>query len=326
MKKLLLVGSSLIFLTFFVGCSPADAITDDIYLSDLYTNDVFPAINGTYNLGSPDHAWAAGYFDELYSSNSTIYIGDLTLLDYLASCNLTGSAGPAGPTGPQGIPGSSGPEGPQGDTGEQGIQGPPGEQGSPGEQGIQGIQGIPGLQGDAGPQGIPGTQGDKGDTGEQGIQGPPGEQGPPGPESETIVVLTGNRANSTTTLANCTGLAFNAEANSKYIIEGFIVWDSSVATVGLKISASVTNSPLINSGFFISDAVAGTPDSSSWNANDVVTTTSASPFTNDSCGNLTALLVTNSNAGTWQLRFAAETTGTITIQAGSTIRYRKVAP
>jgi hypothetical protein len=146
-----------------------------------------------------------------------------------------------------------------------------------------------------------------------------------GGESEIIVVKSADTANSTTNLIDATELTFNADANSTYIIEVFLLWDTSATTVGIKVSASATGSPAINAGFFVCDAAAGTPDSSSYNANDVVTTTSASPFTTYNFGILHGILKTGASASTWVLRFAAETTGTITIKAGSVLRYRKVA-
>lgn len=146
-----------------------------------------------------------------------------------------------------------------------------------------------------------------------------------GGESEVVVVKTGDTANATINLADATELTFEALANSLYIIEVFLVWDTSVATVGIKVSATASGSPTLTRGHFIADAIAGTPDSSTYNANDVVTTTSASPYTAGGCGMLHAILKTGTSASTWTLRFAAETTGTITIKAGSVLRYRKVA-
>lgn len=146
-----------------------------------------------------------------------------------------------------------------------------------------------------------------------------------GGESEATVVLQSDVANSTTTLANANGLSFAADANSTYIIEGFIVWNSSGTAVGIKVSATGPASPAIMSGHFITDAANGTPDSSSFNADNVTVTTSASAFTAGNLGMLHAVLKTNANSGTFQVRFAAETTGTITIKAGSCLRYRKVA-
>lgn len=146
-----------------------------------------------------------------------------------------------------------------------------------------------------------------------------------GSDGEVTVVATQDTANATVNLANATGLTFSALANSTYIIEAYLVWDVNVSTVGIKVSATASGSPTIIAGRFASDAANGTPDSSSYNANDVVVTTSASPFTTNNFGYMSGILKTAGSASTWQLRFAAETTGTITVKAGSTIRYRKVA-
>lgn len=159
------------------------------------------------------------------------------------------------------------------------------------------------------------------DGGESTLHTHPGGAG----ESENVVVATQDTANATITLANAVGLAFAALANSTYIIEGFIVWTTSVATVGIKLSATGPTTPTLMAGHFITDATNGTPDSSSFNANDVTVTTSASPFLTGNIAALHAVLKTGANAGTFQIRFAAETTGTVTIKIGSTLRYRKVA-
>ncbi len=146
-----------------------------------------------------------------------------------------------------------------------------------------------------------------------------------GGDGEVAVVTTQDTPNATVNLANATGMAFNAQANSTYIIEGFVLWNTSATTVGIKLSATASGSPTITSGHFIADAASGTPDSSSYNANDIVVTTSASAFTTNNLGKLNAILKTSGSTSTWQLRFAAETTGTITIKSGSVLRYRKVA-
>ena len=146
-----------------------------------------------------------------------------------------------------------------------------------------------------------------------------------GGESENVIVATQDTANATTTLANATGLVFAADAASTYLIEGFIVWDSSVTTVGIKLSATGPSTPTVMAGHFITDAAKGTPDSSSFNGNDVTVTTSASAFTSGNIAALHCILKTGANSGNFQIRFAAETTGTVTIKIGSVLRYRKVA-
>ncbi len=143
-----------------------------------------------------------------------------------------------------------------------------------------------------------------------------------GGESETVVLKTGDTANSTTTLSNAVDLVFTALANKTYLIEGFIVYDSSATTVGIKLSATGPTSPTRMAGHFVTDAANGTPDSSSFNANDVTATTSASSFTAGNIAALHCVLVNGSNQGSFQIRFAAETTGTVTVKAGSCLRYR----
>jgi len=240
-----------------------------------------------------------------------------------------GSQGIQGPQGEQGTQGIQGVQGIQGLKGDTGTQGTPGAKGDKGDQGNQGIQGETGAQGVKGDTGNTGAKGDTGEQGIQGIQGPKGDKGDPGDdalEAETVVVKVGDTANSTTTLANATGLSFTADANSTYIIEGFLLYDTSATTVGIKLSASATNSPTILAGHFITDAGNGTPDSSSFNTTDVVVTTSASSFTTYNSGSLHCVLKTAGSTSVFTIRFAAETTGTITLKGSSTLRIRKVAP
>jgi hypothetical protein len=141
---------------------------------------------------------------------------------------------------------------------------------------------------------------------------------------ETVVSLSSNVQNSTTTLADVTELSFNLDANSLYVIEGWIVFDTSATTVGIKLSAKGPTSPTVFSGHFITNNANGTPDSSSFNANDVTVATSASSFTSGNLAAMHAVVKTGSNSGTFQLRFAAETTGTITIRAGSVLKMKKI--
>jgi hypothetical protein len=141
-------------------------------------------------------------------------------------------------------------------------------------------------------------------------------------ESEIIVLKTGDTANNTANLADCTGLTFVATANKTYLIEVFLVWSANATTVGIKASLSASAAVTILAGSFITNAAAGTPDSSAFNASNVVTTTSASAFTTGNMGTISAVLVNSSSSNTITVRFAAETTGTITAKAGSVLRYR----
>jgi len=120
------------------------------------------------------------------------------------------------------------------------------------------------------------------------------------------------------------GLSFNALANSDYIIEGWLLWNTSATTVGIKLSGSFSGaSPNAIAGQWIVNVANGTLDGAAFNANDVTVTTTAAPFTTNNHAIFFALLRTGANAGTFNIRFAAETTGTITLKTGSTMRYQK---
>lgn len=148
--------------------------------------------------------------------------------------------------------------------------------------------------------------------------------GESGSEEEIVVLKTTPTSNSSTSLADCGGLFFTADAGKTYLIEVFLLWDTTATTVGIKASLSASTTVNTISGHFITDATAGTPDSSSFNNSDVVTATSASPFTTNNFGCIRAILINSSSSNTIKVRFAAETTGTITIKSGSSLRYRKL--
>lgn len=237
---------------------------------------------------------------------------------------VKGADGDQGPVGSQGPAGDQGLPGEQGQTGEQGIKGVDGDKGATGDKGPEGDAGPQGIQGPVGDQGIQGSQGpagDKGPDGDQGVQGDKGPTGDAGTSNFSIIIKSGTTANSTTNLANCDGLTFVAAANKTYLIEVFLIWDTSATTVGIRATLSASAAVTRLAGHFIADAAAGTPDSSSFNASNVVTTTSASAFTTNNMGVIRAVLVNSSSANTIWVRFAAETTGTITVNPGSVLRY-----
>jgi len=141
-------------------------------------------------------------------------------------------------------------------------------------------------------------------------------------DTEVVQLLTADVANSTTALATITNLGFTALANKTYLIEAFYNWDASAATVGIKASLYASGTVARMAGHFISDNVAGTPDSSSFNGSDVVTTTTGSSFTTGNMGVLRAVVTASTSDVTILPRFAAETTGTITMKPGTVFKYR----
>ncbi len=167
-----LLSILLIMMVLLAGCSPAEALTDDIYVGNIY-----PGGDNLSVVGGNGSAFKEGWFNTLFISASTLYVEGIPV-------NLTsnGTAGPTGPAGPQGTPGENGAPG---ENGTQGLQGIPGENGTAGYTPIKGIDyfdGIPGENGTAGEQGL------------QGIPGTNGTAGAPGPNTisgSTTTAFTG---------------------------------------------------------------------------------------------------------------------------------------
>lgn len=145
-----------------------------------------------------------------------------------------------------------------------------------------------------------------------------------GGESENVVIKSGDTANATTSLADAVGLAFTALANKTYIIEGWIRFATSAITVGIQLSANGPGSPAFVAGLWEVNAAQGTPDGGAFNAWNVTTPASAAPFTTDNLARLHCLFRNGNNQAAFIIRFAAETTGTVTVKDGSLLRYRQV--
>ena len=197
MKKIIL-SVGLVILLLLTGCTSQDP------MDDIYTKNIYPGEGGSYQIGTKDNPYFAGYFTDVYVSEESLYIGGIKFEPTSGGGSIwySGDGTPSeeiGNTGDYYLDNSKGDYYEKEDTksefqwtfkgnlkgadGSQGIQGPQGEQGT---QGIQGVQGIQGLKGDTGTQGTPGAKGDtgttgaKGDTGDQGIQGVPGAKGDKG--------------------------------------------------------------------------------------------------------------------------------------------------
>lgn len=145
---------------------------------------------------------------------------------------------------------------------------------------------------------------------------------------EETLVTTADVANSTTTFADITGLSFAVVANKTYIFEAWLIFQSSTSTVGIKVAGNGPASPTafvlnahipINITLYASDSMlasraydTGTPSVS-------VDTINANLLCE-----VRGILRNGASAGTFALRFAAEAAGTVTIKAGSVLRYKQV--
>jgi hypothetical protein len=103
MKKVLLVACCILFVSLSVGCTQQDAI-------DTWTKNIYPAINNTYDIGSPTLQYQNGYFVNLNISNiisgnytvpsgGCVYIWDADNSDYFSLCHDGGVGIIENPTG-----------------------------------------------------------------------------------------------------------------------------------------------------------------------------------------------------------------------------------
>jgi hypothetical protein len=145
---------------------------------------IIPAVDDTYDLGSPSKQWR-----HLYVGVNTIYINRIPLtIDGAGNIRIdgevyTGEPGPQGERGLQGVPGAQGNPGATGPRGETGLQGPKGNdgaQGNTGATGAPGADGADGAPGATGPRGETGLQGPQGNVGAAGAQGAKGDKGDQG--------------------------------------------------------------------------------------------------------------------------------------------------
>lgn len=267
-------------------------------------------------------------------SPDSVLKGDLTF----APLSGDGGVGPEGPEGPQGPDGIQGPQGPQGLPGTAGVQGPPGIQGIPGVQGDQGPPGSPGSTGTQGLQGIPGTPGaqgntgNTGNTGQQGIQGIQGIPGIPGVAGSPGFMFKAALVSDAATGANTTpislsGLVFNFEANSNYVIDIVGATRAPVITTGggfqLDTSVAVTRQGMSHVNQL---ANAGTVTSGSAIADDAsIGLSSGRPSVNTDTPIMgSGYLNSGANAGTAQLRYRSEVAAVSTVMAGFMMRVMKI--
>lgn len=134
--------------------------------------------------------------------------------------------------------------------------------------------------------------------------------------------LTSDVTNSTTTIANVTGLSFPVAANTDYRMVCSLLYRSAATTTGIKVSVTGPSTPTSVTGMFntyVSAAAAATVQGSLFRAYDGgVASTGVDTINVDTPGTLDVVLRNGANAGTLQVRFNSEVaTSTVTVKAGS---------
>jgi hypothetical protein len=237
-----------------------------------------------------------------------------------------------GAQGEQGLPGNNGTDGQDGYTPIKYIDyfdGATGNAGADGEDGYTPVKGTDYFDGNNGTDGQDGYTPIKGVDYFDGAKGDKGDQGEPGTgEGDIVVVLTGDRTNSSTSFADITGLTFTPLAGKTYIIEAWLIFQSNTAGTGIGFAGNGPASPtayVMNANIPIALTLYASDSMMASRAYNVGTpSVSVDAINSNLLAKIDCLLVNGVNSTAFTLRFKAETTGTVKVLAGSVLRYRQV--
>jgi hypothetical protein len=151
---------------------------------------------------------------------------------------------------------------------------------------------------------------------------------PSGGEAETVVVLGGDQTTNSTSLVDLLGLSFPIEANSVYIIEAWIVWQSNSSNYGIGFAINGPANQVLAAQKTLIALTTATEYIMNGTGYNAPNATSASPpaANQNYLALMHAVLKTGGTLGTFQVRWRSEnTSGTMTAKAGSSLRWRKIA-
>jgi hypothetical protein len=142
-----------------------------------------------------------------------------------------------------------------------------------------------------------------------------------------VVRLDADVSNATTAFADVTGLSFPAAANADYLIEAFLVYTSTVITTGINFAINGPASPVGVVGAWTAYPTLTSSVPRQFRAYDSGTATAGVDTINVAqFSQFTAMLRTGAAGGATVVRFAAETANSVTVKAGSILRYQQLAP
>lgn len=138
--------------------------------------------------------------------------------------------------------------------------------------------------------------------------------------------LTSDVSNNTTTLADITGLNFTILANTDYLLDCDVTYQSAATTTGIRISLNGPGTPSQLSASFMTPVTTTTLGGTSLATyNGGTATSGVAAINTNTNGQFKAMLRNGATAGTLQLRFSSEVgASNVTVKAGSTCRLTSV--
>ncbi|HVE27285.1 MAG TPA: hypothetical protein VNC22_17890, partial [Sporichthya sp.] len=188
----------------------------------------------------------------------------------------------------------------------------------------RGPAGPTGSQGPTGPAGPQGPKGDPGTTGPQGPAGPTGPTGPQGIPGWNRVKLTADVTNTTTSLADVTGLSFPIAASTDYEFEFLIAFQTAAITTGLALALNGPGTPTLLAARIEVPVSASTEIDRHTNTyNTEALGTAVDAANTPRLARITGVLRNGVTAGTLTARFRSEVAGSaVVVKAGSIVRWQ----
>jgi len=143
---------------------------------------------------------------------------------------------------------------------------------------------------------------------------------------DIYLVLASDTANSTTSFADVTGLTFAVTSGETYVFEAWVVYETAATTTGSKWAVNGPASPTILS-YSVETPTTGTTSRLDFASTYDGTSASSQTAGIGQCLAKIEGVVKVSASGTFALRFGSEVgSSAVTAKAGSSMRYRKIAP
>lgn len=142
----------------------------------------------------------------------------------------------------------------------------------------------------------------------------------------STVRLAADVTNSTTTLANVTGLAVALAANSTYQIDGQVMFQTAATTTGIRLTQTVPTGSTVVAQWNTPTSLTASTLANQRAADAGATTTAIDTANANTLATTSILVINGATAGSLQIRFASEVAGSnAVVKAGSNLVAIKVA-
>lgn len=141
----------------------------------------------------------------------------------------------------------------------------------------------------------------------------------------STVKLVADVTNSTTTLANVTGLAIALAANSTYQVDGQVMFQTAATTTGIRLTQTVPTGATVVAQWNTPTTLAASTLANQRAADAGAATTAIDTANANTLATTSILVVTGATAGNLQIRFASEVAASnAVVKAGSNLVAIKV--